>query len=204
MEVDRNFIKLYDVDKLGLGLDYTLKSSGPVLWTSCLAFLFANIKRRMSGKCKQAPLLLTPLRSGRRINDRHCRFLEGDVSFAWTVSKSLCSIVSKLSRGGCCLFVLQPKCFPHCQADRQQKPACLKHEIVASARTPKSPWRFWKRVRGKCTGSRKWLSQGHQWPIALDGCDMPGHFLRHQWAKWEKIFLRPCCQQTLFSQSILA
>lgn len=90
------------------------------------------------------------------------------------------SLASCQEEDAVCLFFFQPECFPRCQADRQQKPACLKHEIVASARTPKSPWRFWKRVRGKCTGSRKWLSQGHQWPIALDSCDMPGHFLRLQ------------------------
>lgn len=56
----------------------------------------------------------------------------------------------------------------------------------------------------KCTDSRKWLSQGHCWPIAWRNCDMPGHFLRLQEAQWEKIVLGCRCQLTLFSRFLLA
>lgn len=60
---------------------------------------------------------------------------------------SFCSVISKLLRRGCWFFFSLAKCFPCCQADRQWKPACRKHEILASVRTPKSPWRFWQRER---------------------------------------------------------
>lgn len=62
-------------------------------------------------------------------------------------------------------------------------------------RTSKSPWQFWKRA-----DSRKWLSQGRQRPIALDGCDTPGHFLRLPESEQRK---GPGCQAAPFSRSSL-
>lgn len=62
-------------------------------------------------------------------------------------------------------------------------------------RTSKSPWQFWKRA-----DSRKWLSQGRQRPIALDGCDTPGHFLRLPESEQRK---GPGCQAAPFSRCSL-
>lgn len=62
-------------------------------------------------------------------------------------------------------------------------------------RTSKSPWHFWKRA-----ASRKWLSQGRQRPIALDGCDTPRHFLRLPQSQRRK---GPRCQTAPFPRCSL-
>lgn len=112
---DSHFIALYTVDKwFWTGLCFE-----KFWWNSCLVFVFATLKRRTSGKCKQAPTLLTHLRS-------ESESMNGIVAFGnemyllYGQQASLCSIISKLSRKGCCLFVFfLPKCFPRCQADSQ-------------------------------------------------------------------------------------
>lgn len=63
-------------------------------------------------------------------------------------------------------------------------------------RTSKSPWQFEKRA-----DSRKWLSQGRQWPIALDGCDTPGLFLKLPECQRRK---GPRCQVGPFSRCSLS
>lgn len=106
----------------------------------------ASQKKRTSGKYKPAPIysLIWDL----KVNQLMALSLFWNELYPMHYGRqaSVCSVISKLSRRGCWVFI--PLCFPRCQADRQWKPACRKHEILASARTPKSPWRFWQRETG--------------------------------------------------------
>lgn len=162
-----------------------------------LLLLFSQTTRRPSGKRKQAATSLANPTSKKEKRKR----LNGRPHVSLSVFLPLFSEMRRTSRPG---RLASPFCRPIRKFVKKRMSSCLFFPFfsppfmngpppaaAAAARrtsqslrvqsmkwrhprrTSKSPWQFWKRA-----DSRKWLSQGRQRPIALDGCDTLGHFLR--------------------------
>lgn len=154
LRLDRHFIEHSSLGKMVL-VWITLKSFQKFF--SCLLFALGTSKRRSSGKCRQTPIYA--LIWGHEANQLKAlsHFLNETCPMHYERQARLCSIISKLSRRGYRFFFSLHwtlSTLPGRQAIR----ACMTY------------WHLWGhqnlfgcsgRERDKCTGSRKWLSQGH-------------------------------------------
>lgn len=159
LHLDRHFIEHSSLGKMAL-VWITLKSSQKFF--SCLVFTLGTSKRRSSGKYRQTPIYA--LIWGHEANQLKAlsHFWNEMCPMHYERQARLCSIISKLSRRGYRFFFF----FSSLNTFHAPRQTGSKSLHVKGMKY----WHLWGhqnlfgcsgRERDKCTGSRKWLSQGH-------------------------------------------